>query len=1347
MKRKFKVLLVSIVVLALVATYMPVLSLAKEAVNTKTFKAKTEDSQKAEYEDGKAIIMYKRLDKAAVATNSSVLSGIKIEDTVEFEDAKVESPMSAFATNNGKAQTEDILVSLVSSNKYSTEKLVDVLEKDSSIIYAEPNYKVKASAMTNDTYEAYQWAIENNGQNAGKADFDINPKKSANVDHERIVAIVDTGIDYNHPELSGIVWNNPFNKKALKGDHGYNFAYGTDDPLDDNGHGSHCAGIIAAASNNKAGITGAVMGNSSIKIMALKFLDSEGGGDLYGAIGAYNYIYKAQQLYAESDNNAEIVCVSNSWGGGGEEEEGILNEIIDLVGYNGALSVCAAGNEMTNTDELYNIPSCLNSEYIIAVAASNEKDELAYFSNYGAETVDIAAPGADILSTVSKNTFNPTIYTQTEKTNLVDTDHYYDFTNGTNNVTTNVTDGQVKTTNKTYFGKKASSNYSLAWSGTANEAENQKFMAIPYEVTEDTQHFSMMISASGKLVNPNDEAGFVGEYVVAYLPDDISEIDMSKFTYEDFGGWFSENEILYMGGTINSGNCWDHIETTGKKGGTIVIAFYSYTAGDFEINIDDMGYSKVGASEDDFGKYDFYNGTSMATPYVSAAVAVASCEYPEEDAYERKSRLLGSVRLSDDLKGKMVSPGVINLDKLDNPFPTIQNIWMDDDGTVYIQGKYLGTSPEVYVNDTKVTSNYNSDEGAITFDGTAYKNRYVEIKIKTEENEVVRNIYLTAGTPFEYETYTSVDPIYSMTTDGTNLYMYTRYNGLVKVGLNGTNVTYEDVVKAFGDDDWGGDDDDDDYIDYGDLTIEELSSASIRDIFQMVDGVTLDEGLVYLDSDLVYLNGKLYGIFSLDLGYTTEKVIASYSIQNDCWQKEANIPLDAFYSHQTLAVYNGNLYVIGGFNDDSNSYVTDVYMFDLNTNTFTKKESLPEGRGYSKAVQYGDKLVLVLGASSDGQIPETLVYNGNAWTKSKATLDAIDKSGEGIYLAGIGAIDKGVVITGCSIDGVGDTCLYDVKNDKYVDTEFSLGNNETVSAVAVGEKFYAIDGDFDSSLRSVYVGSNLKSLIVDGCINSGVLLYIGNFDELVTETFDKPFVSGTISKLVAIPENDYYTITEFSVNGKAAKKDENGFYVYEGLLTDDTNVVLKAKKNVGKTTINKDKVSQTKDSITVYWDEADGADGYKVYVYNTSTKKWDEKGSTTKKSYKITKLKAGTSYKIKVRGYALIDEDIFYGAYSDELSAVTAPATPKAKVTAGKKKATIKWGKISGASGYEVRMATKKNGTYKNIKTITKGSTVSFTKTKLTKGKTYYFKVRAYKTVNGKKIYSSYSSIVSAKIK
>ena len=171
--------------------------------------------------------------------------------------------------------------------------------------------------------------------------------------------------------------------------------------------------------------------------------------------------------------------------------------------------------------------------------------------------------------------------------------------------------------------------------------------------------------------------------------------------------------------------------------------------------------------------------------------------------------------------------------------------------------------------------------------------------------------------------------------------------------------------------------------------------------------------------------------------------------------------------------------------------------------------------------------------------------------------------------------------------------------------------------------------------------------------------------------------------------------------------------------------------------------------VKVSWNKVKDASGYEVYQYNSKTKKYSAIKTTTGTSYTKSGLKTGTKYVYKVRAYRVIEGKKLYSAYTAAVSAkpTLAKVTKVKAKNSAKKTANISWKKVDGASGYKLYRASKSSGKYKAVKTITKGKTVKYSNKKLKKGKKYYYKVRAYKTVSGKKIYGSYSSKASVKIK
>ncbi len=176
--------------------------------------------------------------------------------------------------------------------------------------------------------------------------------------------------------------------------------------------------------------------------------------------------------------------------------------------------------------------------------------------------------------------------------------------------------------------------------------------------------------------------------------------------------------------------------------------------------------------------------------------------------------------------------------------------------------------------------------------------------------------------------------------------------------------------------------------------------------------------------------------------------------------------------------------------------------------------------------------------------------------------------------------------------------------------------------------------------------------------------------------------------------------------------------------------------------------SQTTSSITLTWSKTTGATGYRVYQYSSSKGEYvlkkSVKGTTT---YKVTGLKAGTTYKFKIKPYVKSDDGtVIWGSASSALSTGTKPSTPTVKsVTASSSKATLSWNNVSGESGYQVYYSTSKSGTYKKMESVS-SNTVKYTTSKLTAGKTYYFKIRAYKKVDGKVFYGEFSAVKSVAI-
>ncbi|MBA4387073.1 MAG: hypothetical protein C0404_03770 [Verrucomicrobia bacterium] len=282
------------------------------------------------------------------------------------------------------------------------------LQESGVVALAEPDYLVFATEtqlMPDDPRFGELWGMHNTGQTNGTVDADIDAPEAWSIctgDRGVLVGVIDTGADYTHPDLGSNYWSNPGetgldaqsrDKRSNGVDddgngyiddwRGWNFITETNDPKDDHFHGTHCSGTIGGVGSNGVGVAGVCW---KVSIVALKFLSGSGSGNISDAIEATAYATK-------------VGCdlTSNSWGGSGFSQAMI--DAIAAANSNGVLFVAAAGNSSNDADEEPMYPAAYNQPNIISVAATDRNDGLASFSNYGAVSVDLGAPGHQILST------------------------------------------------------------------------------------------------------------------------------------------------------------------------------------------------------------------------------------------------------------------------------------------------------------------------------------------------------------------------------------------------------------------------------------------------------------------------------------------------------------------------------------------------------------------------------------------------------------------------------------------------------------------------------------------------------------------------------------------------------------------------------------------------------------------------------------------------------------------------------------------------------------------------------------------------------------------------------------
>ncbi|MBK1693867.1 hypothetical protein CKO09_03810 [Chromatium weissei] len=355
--------------------------------------------KKTHYKDGEALVLFK---KGVVSTTAnSVLS------------AKAATVLKRF--DQLTARTGQVFALVRGGKGVSSNELMRNLKKDSRVQAVALNYgkrpTVTSGNVPNDTFfSSHQWSMNNIGQTAGTPNADIQAidawdqhTNSENV----VIAIIDTGVDYEHPDLKNNMW---VNAGEIAGDgidndkngyiddiHGTDTGIGGSDPYPTFSHGTHVAGIIAAEGNNGIGVAGV---NWQARIMAIQGFSDDGYMYDDAELAALQYILTMK------NKGTNIVAVNASYGCTGCYSS-IMETAIKNLGDAGIVFVAAAGNDTANNDVNPQYPASYNLPNVISVAATDHNDTLASYSNYGVTSVDLGAPGDLIASTYWTQTYTP----------------------------------------------------------------------------------------------------------------------------------------------------------------------------------------------------------------------------------------------------------------------------------------------------------------------------------------------------------------------------------------------------------------------------------------------------------------------------------------------------------------------------------------------------------------------------------------------------------------------------------------------------------------------------------------------------------------------------------------------------------------------------------------------------------------------------------------------------------------------------------------------------------------------------------------------------------------------------
>ncbi len=289
----------------------------------------------------------------------------------------------------------------------SAKEAIERLKSHQAIEYVEPDYRVSIAATPNDPRFEDLWGLNNEGQTGGTADADIDAPEAWSIStgsRDVVVGVIDTGVDYSHPDLASNAW---VNSGEIAGDgidndgngyiddvHGINAITDAGDPMDDQGHGTHVSGTIGASGNNGVGVVGV---NHDVSIVGCKFLAADGTGSTSGAIKCIDYMVGLKNA------GVNLRVLNNSWGGGGFSQA--LADAITASEQADILFVAAAGNDAVDNDQNPHYPSNYENDNVLSIASTDSRDNMSSFSQWGLTSVDMGAPGSGILSTVPGNSY------------------------------------------------------------------------------------------------------------------------------------------------------------------------------------------------------------------------------------------------------------------------------------------------------------------------------------------------------------------------------------------------------------------------------------------------------------------------------------------------------------------------------------------------------------------------------------------------------------------------------------------------------------------------------------------------------------------------------------------------------------------------------------------------------------------------------------------------------------------------------------------------------------------------------------------------------------------------------
>ena len=712
-----------------------------------------------EYVEGEAVVLVRSGFESEVPTGGAsdeideLLLGSKPVMDIGSESL---SEGEGFVTGG---YDEGAQIRFISAPGYDTAQLIDKLNEKDNVLFAEPNYIFHI-----DSEKAVEGNEDFDSEKAVEGNEDLGPEESAEGDEDTetkvypdmtgyqydkvsengidvpdwndpanansrdvVVAIMDSGIDYDHPDLKNALWNEGLKYPELTalggGEYGINLLandsdgnpYDRKDNMDDNSHGTHCAGIIAAAWDGR-GVSGVANG---AKIMAVKIANDV--GELY----TNSFIEGADYLIKAKKAGVNIKVCSNSWGGPYDTD--ILRTTLRELGNEGILVVFSSGNESVNTDySYYHLAEAKILDTLIFVNASSFDGEPADYSNFGMRTCNVFAPGSSILSTVPMKNAVP-LPGISESAKCPDgSSAFWDFETPGSQLPVISFDEKLSLSVE----KRRSLN-----GCPDNHLQKISGISAAKDKREVTLSFGNLLEESRPeyltFFSKIDGHEYYGKHSVDNVQVEI------KIPCKD-----APDETV----TKKITRRWGHLvcklpEATDYSDLKLTLSFIGHSEDEDTLDIlfDDIGFTSETLP------YAYMSGTSMATPQVSGMAAVLAASFGQtggsahDEAVMLKSRILASTVNEDRYEDLCTQKGRVNLRRAldENTYsPVINGVEVSGtDNEILIKGHFFGSEPKVYLNGRRIPEKTVSESGITAVLPEDLPGAEYEVKVVNERGE------------------------------------------------------------------------------------------------------------------------------------------------------------------------------------------------------------------------------------------------------------------------------------------------------------------------------------------------------------------------------------------------------------------------------------------------------------------------------------------------------------------------------------------------------------------------------------------------------------------------------------